>query len=259
MGEAREVLDRATAARLGQDFDAMAACYAENAVAVTPDQGEIRGRQAVLEYLRQQTEAFPGTGYEPIQKHESDNVAIDEGYLSGTHTKPLPMPSGDAVPPTGKQIRVRACDVATVEGGVITRHHFYFDQMEVLEQLGLGQERGVPSRVEDLVGVGSIPEGVGVPGARGLESPLLTVEISPVGPGDPRRLLYQLRGNAAARRGRRPHTPASPGTCCSSSARLLVLPGRVAVGQQDTGPSLCGSSPHSYPLPVVRPAPWADG
>jgi len=138
MGEAREVMDRVTAAMVGQDFETMASCYAENAVAVTPDQGEIRGREAIIEYLRQQTDVFPDTGYESVQKHESDNVAIDEGYLTGTHTKPLPMPPGDAFPPTGKRIRVRACDVATVEGGVITRHHFYFDQLEFLGQLGIG-------------------------------------------------------------------------------------------------------------------------
>ena len=140
MGEAREVLDRVTAAMVGQDFEAAAACYAESAVGVTPDQGELRGREAIVGYLKQQTEVFPDTGYEPVQKHESGNVAIDEGYLTGTHTAPMPLPSGEVVPPTGKRIRVRACDVATIEGGLITSHHFYFDQMEFLEQLGLLQD-----------------------------------------------------------------------------------------------------------------------
>jgi ketosteroid isomerase-like protein len=137
MGDAREAMDRVTAAVIGQDFAAAAACYAEDAVAVTPDQGEIRGREAIIEYLRQQAEVFPDSSYESVQKHESGNVAIDEGYFTGTHTAPLPLPSGDTVPPTGKQIRVRACDLATVEAGVITEHHFYFDQMEFLGQLGL--------------------------------------------------------------------------------------------------------------------------
>jgi ketosteroid isomerase-like protein len=64
-------------------------------------------------------------------------VAIDEGFVTGTHTAPLPMSSGESIPPTGKQIRVRDCDVATVEGGLVTSHNFYFDQMEFLGQLGL--------------------------------------------------------------------------------------------------------------------------
>ena len=104
MGDARAVMDRLTAAMVGQDFDAAAACYAENAVAVTPDQGEIRGREAIVEYFRQQSLVFPDSGYESLQKHESGNVAIDEGYFIGTHTEPLPMPSGETVPPTGKPV-----------------------------------------------------------------------------------------------------------------------------------------------------------
>jgi hypothetical protein len=47
------------------------------------------------------------------------------------------MPSAESIPATGKQIRVRDCDVATVTGGLLTRHRFYFDQMEFLGQLGL--------------------------------------------------------------------------------------------------------------------------
>jgi hypothetical protein len=49
----------------------------------------------------------------------------------------LPTPSGGSIPATGKQIRVRDCDVATVEGGLVARHHFCFDQMGFLGQLGL--------------------------------------------------------------------------------------------------------------------------
>jgi ketosteroid isomerase-like protein len=138
MGEAREVMDRLTAAAFEtKDFSAAAECYADGAVAVTPDQGEITGREAIAEYLRQLADPFPDLRYEYEAKHESGNVAIDEGYVTGTNSAPLPMPTGETIPATGKQIRVRGCDVATVEGGLITSHRIYFDQMEFLGQLGL--------------------------------------------------------------------------------------------------------------------------
>jgi ADP-ribosyl-[dinitrogen reductase] hydrolase len=60
-----------------------------------------------------------------------------DGYFVGTHTAPLPTPTGEDIPATGKPVRVRACDIATVQNGVITSHRFYFDQMEFLGQLGL--------------------------------------------------------------------------------------------------------------------------
>ena len=138
MGEAREVMDRLTAAAFEtKDFSAAAECYADGAVAVTPDQGEITGREAIADYLREFADPFPDLRYEYEAKHESGNVAIDEWYTTGTNTAPLPMPTGETIPATEKQIRVRGCDVATVEGGLITSHRIYFDQMEFLGQLGL--------------------------------------------------------------------------------------------------------------------------
>ena len=62
---------------------------------------------------------------------------MDGGFIVGTHTEPLTMPNGETVPPTGKKVRFRECDVVTVDGGLITSHRFYYDQMDVLGQLGL--------------------------------------------------------------------------------------------------------------------------
>ncbi|WP_210505733.1 ester cyclase [Naasia sp. SYSU D00057] len=137
MGIAREVADRATAALEANDLEAVRACYAEDAVAVTPDSGELRGRDAVVRWLSVWGEAFPDGGYESSAQYEDGNVAIDEGYLTGVHTGPLRTPSGDSIPPTGRSVRVRSCDIAVVEGGVITRHHFYFDSEDFTRQLGL--------------------------------------------------------------------------------------------------------------------------
>ena len=138
MGEAREVMDRFTAAAFEtKDFTAAAECYADGAVVVTPDQGELTGRDAIVAYLRDLADPFPDVRLEYEARHESGDVAIDEWYTTGTHSAPLPMPTGETIPATGKQIRVRGCDVATVEGGRIISHRIYFDQMEFLGQLGL--------------------------------------------------------------------------------------------------------------------------
>lgn len=137
MGEAREVMDRVTAASQAGDREAVGACYAEDAVAITADVGEIRGRDAIVEWTFSLEEGFPDGGYESVAKYEDGNTAIDEGFLTGTHTGPLRVPNGDTIPPTGRSIRVRACDIARVEGGVITSHHFYFSNDEFAQQLGL--------------------------------------------------------------------------------------------------------------------------
>jgi ketosteroid isomerase-like protein len=137
MGQAREVLDRLTAAVERGDFETLGACYADDAVAVTPDEGEIKGRDNIVGYFRPIVEAFPDVRWESLHSHESGNFAIDEGYICGTHTAPLHAPDGQTVPATGKAIRVRETDAVTVEDGLVTSHRFYFDQMDLLGQLGL--------------------------------------------------------------------------------------------------------------------------
>ncbi|MFC0678613.1 ester cyclase [Lysobacter korlensis] len=138
MGEAREAMDRTTAATTSGDRTEVGGCYAEDAVLSTPDEGELRGRDAVATYLLQLREAFPDGGYEHLNKYEDSTTAIDEGFITGTHTGVLRLPSGESIPPTGRQIRVRSCDIAEVANGVITHHRLYFNPADFAEQLGLG-------------------------------------------------------------------------------------------------------------------------
>jgi ketosteroid isomerase-like protein len=137
MGEPREVLNRLTEAVFSGEWDALGRCYATNAVLVTPDQGEISGTEEIVKWFRDFDDAFPDARYESLYEHETGNTAIDEGYFVGTNTGPLDSPTGESMPATGKSVRFRACDVATVEDGAITSHRFYFDQMEFLGQLGI--------------------------------------------------------------------------------------------------------------------------
>ena len=140
MGEAREVMDRLTAAVMSGDSDALKALYAPDAVAETPDQGTIRGRDQIAAYMGEFATAFPDASWEELHKHETGDTAIDEGYFIGTNTGPMTGPDGETIPATGKRVRLRECDVATVESGVITSHRFYYDMHDWLMQLGLAPE-----------------------------------------------------------------------------------------------------------------------
>jgi len=139
MGEAREVMNRVTETVFSNNREGMSQLYAEDAVAETPDEGTVSGRDAVVDWALEFKVAFPDASYESTREHEVGNTAIDEGYFVGTNTGPLKLPDGE-IPPTGKSVRVRACDIATVENGLVTSHRFYFDQMDFLTQLGLVPE-----------------------------------------------------------------------------------------------------------------------
>ena len=140
MGEARDVLDRVTDAVTSGDVEKLRSLYAEDAAIETPDQGTITGRDAIIDWLTAFPKAFPDMSWEPLHEHEAENTAIDEGYVVGTHTGPLEAPTGESIPATGKRVRVRSVDIATVDSGAVTSHRFYFDQMDFLGQLGLAPE-----------------------------------------------------------------------------------------------------------------------
>lgn len=138
MGEAREVMDRLTdALTTHPDLKVIAELYAEDAVARTPDEGEIRGRDNIVEYWRQMTEAVPEATFETLHAYEAGDTAIDEGFFSGRNTGPIQLPTGETLPATQKEVRIRGVDIATVKDGRIVDYRLYFDEMEFLGQLGL--------------------------------------------------------------------------------------------------------------------------
>ncbi|GAA0476303.1 nuclear transport factor 2 family protein [Streptomyces sp. NPDC046215] len=138
MGQAREVMDRLTEALTSaRDPGGVAACFAEDAVAVTPDAGELRGRDAVVAYFAQLTEMIPRASFESLRAYEVDDTAVDEGIFGGRNTGPITLPTGETLPATQREVRVRGCDLATVRDGVIVSYRLYFDQAELFGQLGL--------------------------------------------------------------------------------------------------------------------------
>ena len=138
MGEAREVMDRLTdALTTHSDLEVIGELYAEDAVAQTPDEGEIRGRDNIVEYWRQMTDAVPEATFESLHAYEAGDTAIDEGFFSGRNTGPIQLPTGETLPATQKEVRIRGVDIATVKDGRIVDYRLYFDEMEFLGQLGL--------------------------------------------------------------------------------------------------------------------------
>ena len=137
MGQARDVADQLTEAVADRDLDRAAALHAEDAVSVTPDAGELIGREASMAYLRGLWEIFPDAAYESLYTYEAGDAAIDEGVVTATHTEPLPVDGQDPIPPTGKSVRFRMADVTVVRDGLVVSHRFYFDQLDILRQLGV--------------------------------------------------------------------------------------------------------------------------
>src|SRR5688572_30840092 len=103
MKSPREMSEAFTAAFNAHDLKKAAELYRPDVVFTSPDAGELKGREQVLEYFRIFLQAFPDTRIEVLAKHEAGETIIDEWIYRGTHTGPLVLPSGETIPATGKR------------------------------------------------------------------------------------------------------------------------------------------------------------
>lgn len=139
MVDARQVFDRLTDSMNRHDAHQAATCYADEVVIVAPE-GSSEGREQAELYLSSFLRSFPDMTVTSWSKISSGDLVVDEWSLTGTNTGPVELPDGRTAPPTGKPVTLRGCDVGTVADGQIISHRLYYDQLDLLTQLGLLQE-----------------------------------------------------------------------------------------------------------------------
>ena len=82
------------------------------------------------------TDAFPNNRITPSKIGEDGEYGILEAVFEGTHTGTMNAPTG-AVPATNKKVSIRFVTTSTVKSGKYDSFHLYFDQVELMTQLGL--------------------------------------------------------------------------------------------------------------------------
>jgi predicted ester cyclase/heme-degrading monooxygenase HmoA len=80
-------------------------------------------------------EAFPDNRLEITAIHADDRGGVHEGRFVGTHTGTLGSPAGE-IAPTNRPVDAPFCGIYEFDEGKITSVHLYFDQVELLTQLG---------------------------------------------------------------------------------------------------------------------------
>lgn len=91
--------------------------------------------QYALTWLR----AFPDAGITVNNELEAGEWIVQEFTFDGTHQGTLSTPAGD-FPATNRQLSGRGVQIVRVEGGALADTRLYFDQVDVMTQLGLMPE-----------------------------------------------------------------------------------------------------------------------
>ena len=107
-------------------------------IVLVPFGQEFKGPGGFREFMGGFHSAFPDIRIDLIRQQVSREGVTNEFQARGTHTQPLQTPAGP-VPPTGKKIDYRVCEVWTVRDGKLTSIVNYFDAETMMRQLGLAK------------------------------------------------------------------------------------------------------------------------
>jgi predicted ester cyclase len=133
MADPKSVVEHHVETFNARDVDANP--WSNDADFVAPN-GAMHGRDAVMGFFGVFWNAFPDGRLELSNLLAEGSVVAAEGRFIGTHTGVLATPAGD-VAATGRPVDLRWMSSYQVRGDELASEHLYFDQAELLGQLGL--------------------------------------------------------------------------------------------------------------------------
>ena len=139
MSDTRTAFDAWINAFNAHDEAAIRAATADDCVFEGPGGVRLEGGDAVTGYAMVWLNAFSDA------QLVVDTVAVDgdwvahTGVFKGTHDGTLASPEGD-VPATGRRLEGRCSQFVRFQDGRSVEEHLYFDQMDIVTQLGLMPE-----------------------------------------------------------------------------------------------------------------------
>jgi steroid delta-isomerase-like uncharacterized protein len=132
----QEVARRWNEAFNAHDEDGIRALYHDRAIFEAPGDVRLEGADAIVEYAMSWLRAFPDAKMRIETEIAKDQWVVQRFEFKGTHGDTLVGPTGE-IAATNRRITGRGVEIIRVEGGKITEDYLYFDQVDVLTQLGL--------------------------------------------------------------------------------------------------------------------------
>lgn len=96
---------------------------------------ELHGRDEAEEFVREVRTAFPDIQFTMTDMLASDDLVMAEWRVTGTHEGEF-----QGIPPTGREVDQRGMEKLLIADNKVQEAHIYFDQQEMLTQLGVTEE-----------------------------------------------------------------------------------------------------------------------
>jgi steroid delta-isomerase-like uncharacterized protein len=138
MSDAKRVLEQAIEAWNAGDRERWAALYDDNVEWEAPGGERISGLEDLkVKYFDALLEAAPDRVSVVDSLFAEGDLVAEQGRYTGTNTGTLRNSGGVEIPATGKSFDFPFSAIFRVDNGKIASIRLYYDQLEVLTQLGL--------------------------------------------------------------------------------------------------------------------------
>jgi steroid delta-isomerase-like uncharacterized protein len=136
MIDTKQLAGRFVEAFNAHDEKALLALDTSDSTLTAPGGADLHGSQASSGYAMAWFKAFPDARMVIRNEIITGDTIVQEFTFEGTHTATLSAPTGD-LPATNRRLSGRGVQILKVRDGLIADTQLYFDQVEVLTQLGL--------------------------------------------------------------------------------------------------------------------------
>ena len=139
MADAQQVGADFVAAFNDHDESRIRELNAENSVVEAPGDVHVEGREATTQYAMAWLNAFPDARLNVKNELVSGDWVVQEFTFEGTHEGTLSSPAGE-IPATHRRLNGRGVQIFRVEDDAVVDTRLYFDQVQIMTQLGLMPE-----------------------------------------------------------------------------------------------------------------------
>jgi hypothetical protein len=124
-----------------QKWERLGESHAKDILVHYPDGHTSKGIDAHIAELKHMFDFAPDTHIDvhPVRIGSGEWTAVI-GIIQGTFTRPMPLPDGKSIPPTGKPYKLNMATIGHwTKAGVMDEEYLFWDNLEFMKQIGLAQ------------------------------------------------------------------------------------------------------------------------
>src|SRR5215216_3601390 len=126
-----------------RDLSVWSRHLAEDYIAEHPGVSIPLDKTRSMRYQQRFVTALPDIHLEVLHVLAEGDLVLIHWTASGTHAERLATITGETIPPTRRRMRVSGALLTEMRDGKVVRLWGYFDQLSVLAQLGISEQRGL--------------------------------------------------------------------------------------------------------------------